>query len=286
METVFTNHYQTIEIENMDELTNIWFTGDWHVGCAGHDEDRFNYFLHKAAKDKEKTFYVGMGDYFDFASSSEQKDMKKGKLHETTIAMFDEIVESNVSKLAQKIKQMRGNMIGLVEGNHSWTYANGNTATKDLAERLTTKELGWLSFVTLNFNIKSRSKNVKVTMVLCHGKAGGKLMGNSVNQIDDLKRIFPTADIYVMGHDHQRFAVPSTVILPIYQNNKTYLKQKRQFLCRSGSFLKSYTENKSEYVTGRLLKPSDLGAIKLQIGFHKDKKDNYETIITDITAFI
>lgn len=283
METVFTNHKFTIEIEKESDITKIWFTGDWHFGCAGHDEDRFDYFLKRAARDdKGDTFYVGMGDYFDFASTSEQGHIKSGKIHETTMALFDEHVESDVRKVTKKCIQMRDKTIGLIEGNHSWTYQNGNTATRDMAERLNTKDLGWLSHVTLEFYIKNRSKSQIVTMILCHGKAGGKLLGSSINQVEDMKRIFPTADIYVMGHDHQRFAVPSSVIIPTFKNKRTYLKQKRQYSCRSGSFLKAYTDNKSEYVTGRLLKPSDLGAIKLEISFHRDG----DFIITDIAAQI
>lgn len=283
METVFTNHYFNIELDKESDVTKLWFFGDVHAGCAGFDEDRFDYFLKRsAAEDSNDTFYVGMGDYFDFASSSEQGHIKAGKIHETTMALFDEVVEKGVRKFAKKCMQMRGKMIGLVEGNHSWTYQNGNTATKDMAERLDTKELGWLSHVTLDFHIKNRGRSHMVTMILCHGKAGGKLMGNSLNQVEDLKRIFPAADIYVMGHDHQRFAVPSSIILPLFKNKRTYLKQKRQYSCRSGSFLKAYTENKSEYVTGRLLKPSDLGAIKLEIRFHRDD----DMLITDISAVI
>ena len=283
METVFTNHKFTIEIEKESDITNIWFFGDVHAGCAGHDEDRFDYFLKRAFQsDKEDTYFVGMGDYFDFASTSEQGHLKAGKIHETTMALFDEVVEKGVRKMVKKLIPMKDKVIGFIEGNHAWTYQNGNTATKDMAERLNAKELGWLSHVTLEFYIKNRDKSQIVTMILCHGKAGGKLMGNSLNQVEDLKRIFPAADIYVMGHDHQRFAVPSSIILPLFKNGKIYLKQKRQYSCRSGSFLKAYTENKSEYVVGRLLKPSDLGAIKLEIRFHRD--DNM--LITDISAVI
>lgn len=284
METVFTNHTYNIEIDTLSEITNLWFWGDSHKGCKGHDEDRFNWFLKKAAKDNpDNTYYLGLGDYFDFASTSEQKEMKSGKLHETTMALFDEMVETKTREFAGQIKQMRGKTIGMIEGNHSWTFKNGQTATKDLCERLDTKEIGWLSHITLKILIKSHQKTYFVTIIACHGKAGGKLAGSSINQVEDLKRIFPVADIYVMGHDHQRFAVPQTILMGLSYKNKVYIKQKRQFLCRAGSFLKSYTENASEYVTGRLLKPSDLGALKLEVSFHRDKNG---LIKTDIEAII
>ena len=76
-----------------------------------------------------------------------------------------------------------------------------------------------------------------------------------------------------------------SVLVPSQSKDGVYkLKQKRQFLCRSGSFKKAYTADSSSYEVGRLLKPSDLGALKLTIGFHRDSSDGKDIVITDITA--
>ena len=125
--------------------------------------------------------------------------------------------------------------------------------------------------------------NISMDIVPCHGKAGGKLAGTTINQVEDLKRIFPVADIYVMGHDHQRGAWPKSILLADDRGN---IKQKRQFLARSGSFKKGYVDGVSGYEVGRLLTPSDLGAIIFSVSVHRDQKDGGDRYILDIKATI
>jgi hypothetical protein len=108
-------------------------------------------------------------------------------------------------------------------------------------------------------------------------------MGTSINQVDDLTRIFPIADLYIEGHDHQRGAWPKSVLLPT--NRGGDIKQKRQFLCRSGSFKKGYCEGVSGYEVGRLLRPSDLGAVVFKISVHRDQRET-DRLILDIQAII
>ena len=91
-----------------------------------------------------------------------------------------------------------------------------------------------------------------------------------------------------MGHDHQRGAWPTSCLVPSFRRGKDQdeveLKQKRQFLCRSGSFKRAYVDNTIGYEIGRVLRPADLGALRLDIGFHRDRKDGNDIMITDITA--
>jgi hypothetical protein len=125
-----------------------------------------------------------------------------------------------------------------------------------------------------------------VHMVLCHGKAGGKTFGVTINQVGDLKQIFPIADIYCMGHDHQRTAHPISVLVPTSCKGGYGIKQKRQFLCRSGAFVKAYQNESDSYEIFRLYRPSDLGALKMTISFHRDQKGDRDRLITDISAEI
>lgn len=282
MDFKFTTKETDIDIFYNDPI-NIWFFGDVHRDTQSCDVERWRWFHRKAKLDPvEKTYFVGMGDFNDFASASEQKALMRGNLHETTHAKLDEIVQRDNRRFANEISFMRGRLLGMVEGNHSWVFHNGETATEDLAQRMDCPALGWLCYYVIRFKIKNTNKRHLVHMVLCHGKAGGKTAGNTLNQVDDLRRIFPAADIYVMAHDHERGAWPKSVI--IHTGRK--LKQKRQYLCRSGSFKKGYTPNESGYEVGRLLRPSDLGALKLKISLHRETEGKNDLIITDIEAEI
>lgn len=290
METIYTTHSSRIRLDSFNDSVNLWAFGDVHRDAIGCDDGRWKHFLKKAAQDDpDKTYYIGMGDYHDLASAREQKHLNRDDLHETTMDTLDELVQKRNRGFAEEIKQMRGKLLGLIDGNHNWRFPNGVTSSEDLANRMGCEHLGWLCHYTITFEIggpdTKKPKSVNVHILACHGKAGGKRAGASINQVEDMKSIFPIADIYIMGHDHHRGAWPVDILHPVSNKGKTVIKQKRQFLCRSGSFLKGYEPGTSNYVTGRLLRPSDLGALKLTIGFHRDQSDG-DRIITDIQALI
>lgn len=224
---------------------------------------------------------MGMGDYHDLASAREQQHLNRDSLHETTMETIDELVVKRNREFCQEIKQMKGNLLGLLDGNHNWRFPNGVTASEDLANRMGCPHLGWLTHYTLSFRFSGK-KIRNVYIVACHGKAGGKRIGNSINQVEDMKAIFPMADLYVMGHNHDRGAWPIDILYP---ESDGHIKQKRQFLCRSGSFLKAYEKGRSNYATGRLLRPADLGALRINISFHRDRSEG-DRIVTDIEAVI
>jgi len=246
--------------------------------------ERWKWFLKRAAEDNpERTYYMGLGDYHDLASAREQTKLNRDDLHETTMETLDELVQKRNREFAEEIKQMRGRLLGLIDGNHNWRFPNGVTASEDLANRMGCEHLGWLCHYTIHFKLGGKSQDIHI--VACHGKAGGKRIGTSINQVEDMKAIFPMADVYCMGHNHDRGAWPVDILYPTHSTGGTFIKQKRQFLCRSGSFLKAYEKGRSNYATGRLLRPADLGALKLEIGFHRDREDG-DRIITDIQAVI
>lgn len=265
----------------MTDSISLYAWGDVHRDATSCDVRRWKWFLNLSAKDKN-AYYLGMGDYHDFASSREQKHLSRDVLHETTMETIDELVEKRNRAFALEIKQMRGRLLGIIDGNHNWRFPSGVTASEDLANRMGCAHLGWLSHITLSFTFDTSNRAQNVYIVACHGRAGGKRIGTSINQVEDLKVIFPMADIYIMGHNHDRGAWPIDILYPTRGGK---IKQKRQFLCRSGSFKKAYEEGKSAYEVGRLLRPADLGALKLNISFHRDK-DEGDRIITDISAVI
>ena len=235
----------------------------------------------------DNTYFIGMGDYHDFASTREKKYLASDGIHESTRNLMDELAEKHNRDFAEEISFMRGHILGFLEGNHSWKFQTGKTSTEDLAERLGTKDLGWLCHYTLVCRSTGAYHMAPaIHAVLCHGKAGGKTLGITVNQVGDLKNIFPVADLYVEGHDHQRIAHPCSVLVPSNGKYGYTIKQKRQLLCRSGSFVKAYQDGSNSYEIFRLYRPSDLGALKVIISFHRDAKNGEERVITDISAEI
>lgn len=289
MEYTYKTKQITIECNLGDKHKIIPF-GDVHRDTLGCDEDRWQWFLKKSETttiENPSTWFLSMGDTHDFGSFSEVNKIKSAALHQTTMEKFDMMAQEDNRKFCQEIAFMRGKMLGFIEGNHGWVMSDGKTANEDLAERMGSESLGWLCHYTLNFQFKDRNKGSQnVYIVACHGKAGGKTAGNSVNQVDWLRNIFPAADIYIMAHDHERWVRPVNVLTPVIAKGGVKLKQKRQLLCRSGSFLKGYHDGASSYTVAGLFRPSDLGSIQIEISFHRDQRDGEDRIITDIQGVV
>lgn len=250
--------------------------GDVHYDSASCDRDRFNKFL--ALAKQEELHLFGMGDYHDFASCKEQKALMAAGLHDQTYDSFDGIVEERNRAFTEKLKGL--NLLGLIGGNHTWKLKNGYYADEDLSQRLKTEYLGWLCVFALQLNF-GNCRGVTLYFVLCHGLGGGKLPGTSINKIDDLKRIFPFSDVYAMGHDHQRGCWPTSTLWPINSGTDFRIKEKRQYLVRTGSFMKSYQEQKSQYTTAGLMRPADLGAVRLNFSFERQNKPSQIIVHTE-----
>jgi len=283
MEHLFRTYTKKINWE-LDKPLNIWFWGDVHYDSDACDRDRFAWFLERSGKCPDSYFFC-LGDVHDFASAREQVALLKADLHETTLEHFDDIVTKKNIHFAELIKPMRGKLLGMVGGNHTWKLQNGKYSDEDLAERMEAPYLGWLCVYAITFDFGSNMSRT-IYIVACHGQGGGKLIGTSINKLDDLKRIFPFADIFVSGHDHQRGGWPTTVLQPVLCNGKLKLKQQRQYLVKSGSFLKAYENDKNQYTTKSLYRPSDLGAVKVAVSFHRNNKNRTTEIITDIESTV
>lgn len=284
------NQSPVITLKSISDEIHLYIFGDIHRDAPGCDVDCWKEFLAEAKSNLSQnphTYFLGMGDYTDFASSSEQKAIKNsGKIHETTMNMLDEKVQSSNRILAKEMAFMRGHLLGLIEGNHSWELSNGQTSAQDLAERLDTICLGWLCHYTLK--LQMTTERMSIHMAACHGKAGGKTHGVTINQVGDLKTLFPICSLYVMGHDHQRGTWPTTSLVPIDNGKGIKMKQLEQRLCRSGSFLRGYMENTSSYEIGRLYKPSSLGAIKIIIKLRRKKSglDGTRSFTYEISSLV
>lgn len=281
MENVYTEITRKIKFDDIDDVAYLVFFGDVHFDSPNHDRDRYKWFLTKTSKlPNDKTYYIGMGDYNDFMSTSEKKNVKD-KVHESTMATFDKLAQNSNIEFASVSKQMIGRTLGLIEGNHNWIFQDGKTSTEDLAERLKTDCLGGMSHMTLTVEFGSRGKSVNVYLALNHGKGAGKLAGSTINNVEELKTIFPCSDIAVMGHDHKRGAIPVISLVPVAGK----IKQKRCFLVRSGCFLRSYVANEASYAVKRVYRPTDMGGIIIKMSFHRDTT-NGDRIITDLEAII
>jgi hypothetical protein len=203
------SHFKTasfdIEVPNLDTKVTIWIFGDVHRDLPNCDVDRWHWFLKRAKQetDPEHTYYISMGDTHDFASAREGLKLRTMGMHDQSLEMLSEMVQKRNRAFCTEIAQMRGKLIGLVGGNHTWILENGITADEDLANRMGCQYLGWLSYVNLRLKFASRQTlgGVSFPFVLCHGLGGGRVLGSQVRKVEDLFHIFPDAMVYCISED-------------------------------------------------------------------------------------
>lgn len=241
--------------------------GDVHHDSANHNSKVWRAFLNEAKADLDqyegRVLFLGMGDYGDFASSSERYELSAAKTHDGTKDRLDRLAKQDADSFLRDILFMKDRMIGLIEGNHHWVFQNGMTSTQYLCDQLGCKYLGGLSVIQLVFNISEST--ICLDIVAAHLLKTAQKLGTSINQVEALLSSF-FADIAIGAHDHNRFALPTKPIIYVsHGHGKFKMKWKDRYVARSGSFLNTYRDGEKAYPVPTGMPPSALGTVKFII---------------------
>jgi hypothetical protein len=216
-----------------------------------------------------------MGDYLDSTSTSERSCLGKidKEMHETFLTDIAALQEAKIEMMADELKFMKGRLIGLLNGNHYFSFTDGTNSDQRICRILDCKYLGVSSFVRLYLDNCGRKRSLDVWAH--HGTGAGRLFGGSINRVDQMRE-HAEADFYCMGHDHKRGAVPATPRLFLEHNARGGLKvkQRQQWLIRSGSYLASYVENTRNYNVDAGRGPCSLGHVEMIITMRERSEDH------------
>lgn len=282
---LFRVHSHEVKVRSNEPLHLVIF-GDVHRDSPNHAEGAWKDFL-VHARGLKHALFLGMGDYVDSASSSERAclDHAKDLLHETTRKDLAELADAKVKLLARELSFTRGKLIGLLNGNHWFHWSDDTNTDQRLCRELDTTYLGVSCFIRLYLK-PATGGTYALDIWAHHGAGAGRLMGGSINRVDQMRE-HAEADIYIMGHDHKRMAVPATPRLSLVHNGRAGLevKQRQQWLVRSGSFLASYRDGESNYNVDAGRGPSSLGHVEIIITPRAEDKQSHVNRF-DINALV
>jgi hypothetical protein len=275
----------SIKVSKLNEPIYLIPFGDLHYGSPLFHKEKWAEFI-EWAKDKPRCLFLGMGDYFDMSSTSERKLLLSPDLHESTLETLEEWYEKQVQALYGDIRFMDGNLIGLIEGNHYSVYNSGITTTQHLAQLTKSTYLGTSAFVRLSFTpYPKTTASTCIDIFAHHGTGAARKHGTSLLAVERMAEV-AEADIYLAGHDHKKTASLASRLQLSPTGNKPKLSQRKILLGRTGSFLKGYVPNKRSYIARKMLPPTDLGVLKIELTPKRYREDGRDTLYVDIHASI
>ena len=265
---LFTVHSHTVQHCYGQPLKLVIF-GDVHRDSPNHADGAWQEFL-EHTRTLKGALFLGMGDYLDSTSTSERECLGhiSPKMHETFRNDIQALQMAKCELFAKEIEFMRGRLIGLVNGNHYFQFPAGFNSDQKICELVGAKYLGVCAFVRLNIHCGGRHHALDI--FAHHGKGASRLVGGSLNRVSQMLE-GTQADIFVMGHDHKKGALPtSRIFLQHSSRGGLEVRHRDVWNVRSGSFLASYRDNEVNYNVDAARAPSSLGAVELHITLSKN----------------
>ncbi len=282
---LFTVHGFKIPVRNNQPIRLVFF-GDVHRDAPNHADGKWQEFLEYARGLKDAWFF-GMGDYLDSTSTSERECLGQisARMHETFRNDVQALQLAKVEMMAKELKFMRGKIVGMLNGNHYFEFQSGINSDQKLCELLGAKYLGVCSFVRLYLSAFNRER--AVDLFAHHGAGAARLVGGSMNRVAQMAE-GAEADIYAMGHDHKRGAVPAIPRLFLNHSSRGGLKveSRETYVVRSGSFLKSYAPGTVSYAVDGASSPCSLGHVELLINLRDKKVSGKREQVLEIRSLV
>lgn len=270
-DNIFTIYRYEIKVEELNQPIYLIPFGDLHKDAPLFDKKKWIEFL-EWAETKKNAYFVGMGDYQDFLSTSERRELTEASLHESTYATIEEMMDSHTKQLCREISFMKNRIIGLIEGNHYGQYQTGMTTTQQMCQLLECKYLGVSSFIRLSF--KYCDTRYAIDLWCHHGKGAGRTIGSGLNTIQQMSEI-SDAQCLLMGHTHKKSVAIKTRLCLTGNGDKLNLSHRKILMACTGSFLKGYVDNQPSYIVRGAMAPTDMGVVKIEFTPKRDKDKRF-----------
>ena len=223
-------------------------------------------------------YYIGLGDYIDFASPSNRQRLKGAALYDTAEDVIGEKALELTLELYQEFLQpTRGRWLGMVHGHHWFPLKTGETSDQRLCQLLDAKFLGTSAYVRVSFVKKQCVKGhspptFNITFFVHHGSGGGSKAHAPLLKLENLLPYWD-ADIFLLGHMTKMAVAPINRITPRWVGPAAPdLVHRKIHIVGCGGFAKGYdlgamqgTVPMGGYVEQKMLNPTMLGAPIIRI---------------------
>ncbi len=240
----------------------LWTMGDIHWAARGCLEKLVDRAIN-AIKEDKRAIWIGMGDYFNLIKWGDNRFDPSEVATEHRDAYFEGLAKSMVEFGVEKFKPIARKCLGLLQGNHEYTYEvrADESIVSVMAEKLKVPYFGFSGFRDIVFKDSKRSRTIRV--VAHHGAGHARTIGAKLNRLVAFMHDFE-ANLYLMGHVHTGLGIEVPHISANEECND--LKDHPRTGVITGSFASGYTRgHKASYVERALLPPTVLGPMCVNI---------------------
>lgn len=254
-------------------------------GCVHRDDPGFRELLfQKCIRDIEtipNTYAIGMGDYANFLRTTARTFVKSYVADDNSFRELDSMVKTEGRNFYNKyLSRIKTRLIGLAEGNHYHEFMNQTTDTQFLCDLASVPYLDKPAFIRLTIKMGKTKpyKTLRVLKILVHHgdwSGGNSRIGGDVGSAEAKSLGFGDFDIFLFGHTHRLWAMHIPT-LTISTTGKLQIVERPRAFVRTGCFMSGYASDcVKSYAHKKLLPPTELGYVKLQIQFYRE----YDTTI-------
>lgn len=254
---IFRTYSLEIPMPKIGEQVTIAALGDIHWGVELFSSSTWKRFR-RWCKRQKHLYLVWMGDYVDLASSTEREAISRAVrgIHDQNSIRLVELGLLDTLSFCKELDSLSkdAQFVGFIEGNHFsivpdqarddnlQIVPSAQTTTELMSKRFNVPYLGTEAIINFQFNCHGTVISRK--WYLHHGAGSGTTPGGSLNRVAKMRESVE-ADVYVMGHNHDKGAW-SGQVLTMHSSTQEIVDKNTVFL-RSGSFLESRRDGKSSY---------------------------------------
>ena len=270
-----------------DSTLKIMPIGDLHIGADGFKAELLGRYIEQGLKDG--CYFIGMGDFLDFTSSSNRERLINANLYDSARTVIDEAADRLVDTLAAILKPSTGRWLGMLEGNHMWCFDDGTTSDMALCRALKAPFLGSCGLVQCRFrDATSPRRTITADVWGAHGYGGGATPAGILNKLHRAMESFE-ADVYFMGHLHRLVAEKVSRLYCSHSPNPKIIERPK-ILCGTGSFMAGYQQGSKyagrphgSYVERKILPPSALGSPVIAVWPKRAKHEGLPVLEMTVT---
>lgn len=278
-------HPHPVRLSCNDSFKIVAF-GDIHWGARDCAEERFERMVLKEYADDPKALFIGMGDIVDAIVSSDQKRYRQTVM-KAAFASREDVLDASIDEFAtlwERYKIPKSRLLGFISGNHhdAILKRHGTDITERLCYRLKTKNLGYSAFVKILTN--AGNHKMPVTLFAHHGFGGAtRTDGGSVTKYVRHAFRYQGGDIYLYGHDHQRWVKRIAVVRPNWHSG--HATDTSFVVAGTGSFKRTVSHDATpSYSELAGYPPSEMGCICVRVGIRHVVKDGKQRMVLDLSA--